>query len=897
MAGDLLQTKLYIPRLRPSLVQRPHLIEKLNQGLQQGCNLTLISAPAGFGKTTLITEWIAGCKRPFAWISLDERDSDLTRFLQYVIAALQTLEPAIGTKALGMLESAQPPPTESILTNLLNDIVSTSREIAIVLDDYHVLDASPIDEVLTFLLDHLPPQLHLVITTREDPLLPLSRLRVRGLVREVRVADLRFTVEETAVFLKQITGLELSTDEIAALEKRTEGWVAGLQLAALSMQGQADVHGFIEAFAGDDRYVVDYLVDEVLQRQPEHIHSFLLQTSILNRLCGSLCNAVTEQETGSELLTLLEQNNLFLIPLDDKRHWYRYHHLFADVLHAHLMKEQSKEIPILHQRASEWYEHNRMTADAVHHAFAAEDFERAARIIELAWVKMDRNRQSTTWLGWAKRLPDEQVQLQPVLCLGYAWAFLDAGELEAAETWLQNAEKCLTVTTGIIVADEAEYQHLPGSIAAARTYLALAHGDMIETVKYAQQALDLLPEEEYLRRGTPAALLGLAYWADGQLLEAQQAFVEAMTSYEKAGNILFVITGAYVLAEMKLAQGRLHEAAEIYKDALQLAQKHDEIVMRGTADLYTGLSELSLEQYDLETAQEYLLQSKTLGEDAALPRWHYRWCVAKAKIEETAGNLEAALDSLDEAENQYVRGPVPDVRSTGTMKARVWLKQGRLNEAHQWANVQDIAADLSYLHEFNHITLVRLRIAQYRRDGTEETIQEGMALLGRLLQAAEAGARTGSVLEILVLQALAYEAKGDTPAALASLERALTFAEPEGYMRLFVDEGFPMAALLTRLQAEESEQRLYLSQLLAAFGKQDDVHPSSFIPHPLLEPLSERELEVLQLVAAGLSNREIAERLFLALPTIKGHNRNIYGKLNVTRRTEAVARARELGIL
>ena len=897
MTSDLLQTKLYVPRIRPSLVPRPQLVAKLNQGLHS--KLTLISAPAGFGKTTLVTEWIDSCERPFVWLSLDERDSDLTRFLTYFIAALQTLHPAMGTKALAMLESAQPPPTESILTNLLNEIAAIPEDFALVLDDYHVVDAQPVDQVLAFLLDHLPPQLHLVITTREDPPLPLPRLRVRGLLTEVRAVDLRFSAEETAVFLKQITGLELAADEIAVLEKRTEGWIAGLQLAALSMQGRADVHGFIDAFAGDDRYIVDYLADEVLQQQPDHIRSFLLQTSILNQLSGALCNAVTGQNTGSTLLQTLERSNLFVISLDDKRQWYRYHHLFADVLQAHLMKENPEEMPKLHQRASEWFEHQGMTADAVQHAFAAEDFERAASIIELAWVGMDRNRQSTTWLGWAKRLPEAQVRQRPVLCLGYAWANLDAGELESADIWLNRAEQCLQNRSDLIVADEAEYQHLPGSIAAARTYLGLALGDMASTVKYAQQALDLLPKEAHLRRGTPAALLGLALWSDGKLIEAQQAFTQAMSSYEKAGNILFVITGAYVLADMKRAQGRLHEASKIYEDALELAQAQGEIAMRGAADLYTGLSELRLEQNDLEMAKAYLQQSKTLGEDVTLPRWHFRWCLAQAKILAAAGNLDEALNALDEAEKQYVRGPVPDVRSIAAMRTRVYIKLGRLREAQQWMIAQDLSVDdeLSYLREFAHITLTRLLIAQFRYGGEKERLEDGLVLLARLLETAVTGQRTGSVLEILVLQALAHDAVGDTSAALQSLSRAITLAEPEGYVRLFIDEGLPMAELLQKLQTAGSEQQIYLAQLITAFDQQNTLHPSSPNSHPLLEPLSERELEVLQLVAQGLSNREIGERLFLALPTVKGHNRNIYSKLQVTRRTEAVARARELGIL
>jgi LuxR family maltose regulon positive regulatory protein len=905
ISGDLLQTKLYVPRVRSSLVPRPRLIEKLNAGLSG--KLTLISAPAGFGKTTLVSEWIADCERPFAWLSLDERDGDLTRFLTYFIVALQSLalsgaegvESSMGTQALSMLESPQPPPTESVLTTLLNEIAAIPNEFALVLDDYHVIDTPAVDQALTFLLEHLPSQMHLVITTREDPPLPLPRLRVRGLLTELRAADLRFTVEETAVFLKQITDLELSADEIAALEKRTEGWIAGLQLAALSMQGRADIHGFIEAFAGDDRYIVDYLADEVLQRQPDHIHSFLLQTSILEHLSGSLCDAVTSQKTSTQLLIELERSNLFVIPLDDKRHWYRYHHLFADVLQAHLMEEQPAEHPILHQRASQWFEQNGLTADAVHHAFAAQDFERAARIIELAWAEMDRSRQSVTWLGWAKRLPDHLVRTRPVLSLGYAWAYLDTGEMEAANMWLQEAEHCLETKTDFVIADEEEFQYLPGSIAAARTYLALALGDMDGTIKYAQQALELFPEEEYLRRGTPGALLGLAFWSQGNLLEAQQAFADAMSSYEKAGNILFVITGAYVLADMELAQGRLRRAVSTYEEALELAQTHDDLVMRGAADLYTGLSELCLEQNDLPAAKAHLLKSKELGDEASLPRWHYRWCVAQAKIKEAEGNLDEALASLDEAERQYVRGPVPDIRSTAAMKARVWIKQGKLRNAQHWADEQELSVDdePSYLREFDYITLARIKIAQCKNNGAECDIQEAMTLLACLLQAAEAGKRTGSKLEILVLQALAHEAVGNTSAALEHLAQALALAEPEGYIRLFVGEGSPMVALLKRVKTESNGLKRYVSQLLTAFGVEEDIHPSSLNLQPLVEPLSERELEVLQLVAQGLSNRQIAERLYLALPTVKGHNRNIYSKLQVTRRTEAVARARELGLL
>ncbi|MEZ4644830.1 MAG: LuxR C-terminal-related transcriptional regulator [Chloroflexota bacterium] len=894
--------KLFMPRLRPSLVIRPQLIAKLNRGLHR--KLTLISAPAGFGKTTLVSEWISAGERPAAWLSLDENDAEPVRFLTYFLAALQCVVPEIGKAVWKGLQSPQPPPVASMLTNLLNEIATIPQNILLVLDDYHRVDAPAVDEALTFLLEHLPPQLHLVITTREDPLLPLSRLRVRNMLTELRAADLRFTEEETAVFLNKVTGLEFSVSEIAALEKRTEGWIAGLQLAALSMQGRSDVHGFIEAFAGNDRYIVDYLVDEVLDRQPEHIRRFLLQTAVLSRLSGPLCAAVCYGDDvippGEEcdyVLAMLERSNLFLIPLDDKRHWYRYHHLFGDVLQAHLMKEQPEIIATLHQRASAWYERNGFTADAVNHAFIAKDLARAARIIELAWAEMDGKRQSTMWLDWAQTLPDELLRTRPVLSVGCAWAYLDTGNLEAAMTRLRDAEQCLENPANMVVADEAEFQVLPGAIAAARTYHALALGDMAGTIKYAQQALKQFPEEAHLRRGTPAALLGLASWASGDLAAAVHSFAKAMDSYRKAGNILYVITGAYVLADMKMVQGQLREAAKIYKESVQLAEAHGEPVLRGAADLYTGLCELALERNDLEAAHKYLQLSKELGEAAPLPRWRYRWYLAQSRIKAAAGNLEAALEALDEAERHYVRGPVPDVRTTAAMKARLWVAQGRLAEAQRWLNEQGLSTDanLNYLREFDHMTVARLYVAQYRHN--RDSLQGVIPFLERLLATAVAGGRNGSVIEILVQQAMAYAARDSIAEALVPLAQALTLAEPEGYVRIFVDNGPPMAKLLQRMPAESGRVKEYIRVLLAALGVPQNMHQSAVSAQPLLEPLSERELEVLQLVAAGLSNREIAERLFLALSTIKGHNRVIYDKLQVSRRTEAVVRARELGLL
>ena len=516
MSIPILATKLYIPPPRAKIVLRPRLIEKLNDGLSSGHTLTVISASAGFGKTTLVGEWVAGCGSPVAWLSLDEGDNDVVRFISYLIAALQIVKPGIGEGVLTTLHASQhqPPSTEAILTALLNEVAAIPENFILVLDDYHVIDSKSVDNSLTFLVEHQPAQMHLVIATREDPSLPLARLRVRGQLTELRAADLRFTPAEAAEFLNRMMGLNLSAEDIAALEARTEGWIAGLQLAALSMQGHAsrDNASFIQTFTGSHRFVLDYLVEEALQSQSETIRNFLLQTSILDRFCAPLCNAVTGREDGKETLDTVERSNLFLIPLDDKRQWYRYHRLFADVLQARLMESQPEMVSSLHQQASEWYEQNGLRSDAIRHALAAREFARAAELIELAFPVMNINRQFSTLLGWLKALPDELVRVRPVLCFAYAFSSMSCGENENVEPRLQDAERWLDMgeqpesppaetrperSRRMVVTDKEEFRRLPGLIALTRGGQALGRGDMPDTVKYAQRVLDLKPDGDY----------------------------------------------------------------------------------------------------------------------------------------------------------------------------------------------------------------------------------------------------------------------------------------------------------------------------------------------------------------------------------------------------------------
>lgn len=902
MSIPILATKLYIPPSRPNLVLRSRLIERLNKGLSASRKLTLISASAGFGKTTLVSEWMAGCDQPVAWLSLDEGDNDPARFLAYFVSTLQTIEPNIGVGMLGALQNPQLPSIEILLATLLNEITTISDNFVLVLDDYHVIDSKPVDEALAFLLKHLPLQMHLVIATREDPHLPLARLRARGQLTELRAADLRFTPAEATDFLNQVVGLNLSAEDITVLETRTEGWIAGLQLAALSMQGRSDTADFIQTFTGSHRFVLDYLAGEVLERLPERVRNFLLQTSILDRLSSSLCDTVTAQDGSREMLETLERSNLFIVPLDDQRQWYRYHHLFADVLLAHLIEVQPEQVSSLHQRASAWYEQNGLPPDAIRHALAAEDFERAAELVELTWSEMDLNYQSSTWLGWVKALPDELIRARPVLSVGYAWALLDGGELEASESRLHDAERCLnTPIDKIVVMDKEQFRSLPASIATARAYRSQALGNVPGTVKYAQQALELTPEDDRVRYTQATSLLVLAKYTSGDLEAAERSLADFHTNLRKTGEILTLISITFLLADIRVVLGRLHEAESSYQQSLHLATSQGEPMPLGTADLYRGLGELYVERGDLEATAQHLLTSQKLGEQIALTNWSHRLCISQARLKEAQGDLDGALALLDEAERVYIRGPLPDVRPVAALKIRVWLKQGRLAETLGWAREQGLSLDdeIRYTREFELITLARVFIAGGKGNREVGSLSKATQLLERLLQAAENGGRFGSVIQILLLQALVFQAQDNLPRALAPLERALALAEPEGYVRIFVDEGEAMRLLIEKQSRNRDHPlSIYVDKLLAALT-QPVAAPKSAIIHQksdMIEPLSKRELEVLMLLRSELSGPEIAEQLFVSLNTMRTHTKHIFNKLGVNNRRAAVRRAEELDL-
>lgn len=910
-ADPPLATKLHVPRPPVQLVRRPHLVERLQQAVERP--LTLIAAPAGFGKTTLLSTWLEHASLPAAWLSLEQDDDELTRFWSYVFTALARVHQGLGTSALSLLQASplSPlPPIESVLTVWINELATLPHEMALVLDDYHLITAPPIHRAVTYLVDHLPPQLHLVIATRADPPLPLARLRARGQLTEIRAADLRFTSEEVMVFLTQALGPHLSTEEIAALEARTEGWIAGLQLAVLSMQGRKDIPGFLEAFSGSHRYIIDYLVEEVLAQQPEPVQTFLLQTAILDRLQGSLCEAVMgvtrepgAEDSGQAMLEQVEQANLFLMPLDDSRLWYRYHQLFAEALRHRLQRSQPDLVPELHRRASTWYEQHGLTREAVHHALTAADFEQAARLIEHTAELVAKRGELATLRSWLEALPDELLRSRVELCLWQGWLLALSGHYDTAERLLQdleprlrtgNTSSELPATSGAAESPRLDVSHrglieYTGRMAAIRAFIAYRRGDALRTIDLARQALEQLPQDQAFR-GLVAWYLGIAYFESGDQVAGAASLTEARTSSLAAGNSYVAFMATYELAQMQARQGSLHQADQSYQQALELGAEQGG-TLAATGPTYVGRGELQREWNHLDTAahflQEGIARCQQTGNASIMLRGH----IMLARVKQAQGEA-AGADMLIQKIPQILRtsslSPL-NAASASAWHARLALAQGDLALASRWVQERKLGVDdeLSPPREMEYLTLARVLIAQHRP-------REALPLLGQLLHLAERQGRMGNALEILVLQALASQASGDEVGAMERLSRALSLAEPEGYIRLFVDEGEPIVALLLREYARGIAPD-YVATLLSAAGV-----PALAAPAParsLLEPLTERELEILRLLVAGLSNAAMARELVVTVGTVKSHISHIYGKLGVQSRSQAIARAHSLHLL
>jgi len=917
MLSTLLATKLHRPRPTSNLVARPRLTQRLDEGLRNGHRLFLVVAPAGYGKTTLVTDWLGRTGTPSAWLSLDEADNDPLRFFSYVAAALQK---TLGAKlAQPLLEAfpMAPQSPEAFVLPLINDLTAAGRPVILALDDYHLITAGLVQEAMAFLLEHCPPDLHLVVLTRADPPFPLPRLRVRQWMTEIRDRDLRFTPEEMTAFLNTLHGLNLPAGQIAALESRTEGWAAGVRLAALSLEGFSAERAaeFIRAFSGSHHYIVDYLLDEVLSRQPDGVREFLLQTSILERMCAPLCDAIVtwgpaEQGSAGDsgemalgaprhrdellprrspaqgILETLERSSLFLVPLDDERRWYRYHHLFIDFLRQ-LSKSslQPDQVAGLHVRAGDWYGQNGFAADAVHHALLAGHHQRAAQIVEENAWSMVLHADLVALDKWIRALPDDAVAARPWLRIYHAWALMFQ-ESEAAEGLLKAVEQQHQAGDGTALPYEMQ-----GHSTAIRAWIAYMRGDLDGAVVLARQALAVCPHMDAAVRSGLMAFLGTWCLVHNDFAGCASAFAEAADLARSSGNVMLEVLAHTSLGSLSEITGRLHEAEASFQEALHIAVRAKSPV---AGQAYACLAHVHREWNDLASArlyaQKHIESSALLGLVDGLACGH----LMLATVLQAQNDIPGANQALAEASQVIERHPL-DVRSVewlGATRAKLWLAQGKLDDARRWAETRGLSeeGDLDLRNVVEYLALVRILLAEQRPEAA-------MRLLSRLHAMMESSGRQGILIQILVLRAIAWEMQAEGASALAVLEQALSLAHREGYVRVFLDAGKPIETLLKIAVARGQDRDLvaYTRKLLAGFAG-NSVPPDAGQP-PVMGILSARELEVLRLMAAGCSNREIANQLVLAIGTVKRHTANIFDRLDVRNRTEAVAIARQLGLL
>ena len=899
-ANVILRTKLTTPHLWREFVSRPRLINALNEGLAR--RLTLVTAPAGYGKTTILSEWANQINPPAAWLTLDEGDNDLTRFLTYVTVALQTINEEITTRALEGLHPSAVPPAESILSQLINEIALAAEHLVLILDDYQVIDFQPIHEAVSFLVEHLPAQMHVVIGSRIDPPLPLARWRGRGQLAELREADLRFTADETGEFFRRSMNLKLEEDDLEVLASHTEGWAAGLQLAGISLKDRDDKSAFIAEFSGSHEFIVDYLTDEVLEKTPKATRDFLLQTSILKQFSAELCDAVTGLEEGRATLEKLRENNLFLMPLDDERRWYRYHALFADLLQKRLLEEQADTIPVLHQRAARWFDQNEDPEQAIYHALEAGDFEGARTIIERIAESTLVRTELRTFLMWMEAIPAELTRSRPRLLVFTAAASLfSRGDLGIVETVLNEAE----------ASDKPD--EFAGEISAVRAFIATLKGDVEEIIARAQFAIEALPEGNFFLRSLVIGNLSVAYISTGDVEKAADMFTNAAKAGEQAGNHLATVMSLRRLAEMALLSGDLRQAWDICKRGLVLAVYPGGKPLPVAGILLAVQGDINREWNELGAAEELIEEGIELvlrwSELAAVEVYLYL-----ARVKRSAGEAEEAQRAIDTARQISERNEASRMAPViiNLFQARLWLQLGELAKVEKWQRgyqrFEDYLDQQGYdpkyhqhLLEIEGIAMARLRMAQGKW-------QKAFELLEPLHKAAIDLKRFGSVLEILILKAIIFLKEGEERRAVQTLENALALAEPQGYMRMFIDEGESMRELLTLFLEDVRKQERgdiangmmrYVNRLLTALTSETVARREikrRTIPG-LIEPLSDRELEVLRFLATSLTSTEIAQELFLSANTVRFHIKNIYSKLGVHKRAAAVERARELGLI
>jgi LuxR family maltose regulon positive regulatory protein len=923
MASPLLRTKLYIPSSRPNTISRHRLVERLGSKLEG--KLTLISAPAGFGKSTLLSECAKTCDRPVAWVTLDKGDNDPSRFFSYLITALQRIEGEVGESALIALQSPQQPQLEALITGLINEVAEIPKLAILVLDDYHVITNQDIQEAVFFLIEHLPTNLHVIIASRADPPWPLARLRARGDMVELRVNDLRFTTAEATNFLNDVMGLELSAEDILELESRTEGWIAGLQMAALSMKGRQDVSSFVKSFSGSHRFILDYLVEEVLESQPSNIQDFLFKTAILERMNSPLCEAILsdwqlrERETVAddledtaphtltstqEILEYLDSTNLFVLSLDEERCWYRYHNLFADLLRSRLFETQADEVSELHRRASEWFEGQGLVAEAVNHAIAADDFDRIAQLVSGHALSMVYHGELKTILDWLNALPVEVVNSRPWLCVAYAWGVVSAGKVDEAEQMLHRAEKALADIDGV---QPEEDNRLVGHIFAIRTYISWFNGDISLAIELAQKSLDRLPEKDLLVRAWSSSLLGSMLRTDGDLSAAGDAYSQSIAMSLRAGDYNFAIDTLWERGVLEHRQGKLHQVMSTCQEALRLEEEHIRLGGRrlpATGYTFTRMSLIYTEWNECVAAVNYAHQAVDLCRQWGLADAIVQSYLSLAIALQASGDTQGALDAIHQAKEAAFDISAWYITIVKVCEANIRLLSGDLDAGMRWAEQSNLnpEGELEFQHMEEYILFARVLFAQDRWN-------EARHFLDRLMEMVESAGARGYQIKLLVYQSLLHDAQGEEGNALDVLMRAVRLGEAENYMRTYLDGGRRVGWLLEKLARRPTRiSQDYIRKLINAFSSEDyglqfRFEASRQVPTPadpsaaLVDPLSDRELQVLRLLATNLTSTEISDELYISASTVRSHIKNIYSKLDVHRRYDAVELARELKLI
>jgi LuxR family maltose regulon positive regulatory protein len=889
--NSLLTTKLYFPPPRPLLVMRPRLVERLQAGL---CGpLTLVSAPPGSGKTSLLSEWRAnaGARTSAVWLSLDAGDNDPPRFFHHLIAGLDLLITGLLSQLQPIIESPEPFRSESILIPLVNALGSFEWDLAIILDDYHLIDNTAIHEALAFLLEHLPRQVHLVLLTRADPPLPLARMRARGQLTEIRSEHLRFNLEEATTFLNEVMGLGLTGEQAAALEKRTEGWAAGLQLAALSMQGREDLETFVSAFTGSNHYIVDYLAEEVLARQPEALREFLLKTSLLERLCGSLCDALTGCENGREVLEGLEHANLFVVPLDNEQRWYRYHQLFADLLRGRLLHAHPKLIPMLHERASSWFEANGFADEAIDHTLAGRDYPKAARLICREALDILYTRPISLQERWLKAFPETFLLKDPWLCIAKAHVQWSSGHRDDLEPYLSAAQERLSarIVDGSMDERAEETLTLQGEIYTFNSLLTVGKGKFLEAEQLAERALQTIPKTARHRVFALGSLY-LLYQSSGDIACGVEAASEAMQGAQQLDYPSMQSTAAYSLAFLLRAQGKLHESRQVLEDALAYADRQGKGRLFYNGLLHVGLAETLYEWNDLDGMEAALDTGLTILRQGGMSVLLQIGLIDRLMLKHARGILDDALQALAEVEREFKGMGLHDRDECERYRLMLRMEQGNTSGLAERLTKFDLNVPEKIGSE-RYSELYRAAeylIALGRAD-------EAITILEKVNAVLQEGKINGWQAITQALLASAWIKKGNQPRSLEVLGQAVRLAEPGGYTRLFYNRGEEMRGLLHQLQ-KNGDSSAFLERLLKGFPQpiSGNTISSPMAVRPLL---SQREVELLRLVAMGDSNKEIAARLVISLGTVKRHTVNIFNKLDVKNRTEAVAKAREMGLL